>query len=49
MELKNMNNDVLQGQIDGDGSLKDFDSFRNNYAMVLVQLKEAGGQHVAFF
>ncbi|XP_031402656.1 protein ALWAYS EARLY 2-like isoform X1 [Punica granatum] len=44
MELRNLNNDVLQHQNDGDGSLKDSDSFKKHYATVLVQLKEAGGQ-----
>lgn len=44
MELRNMNNDVLDDQINGDGSLKDSESFKKHYATVLVQLKEAGGQ-----
>lgn len=48
MELRNLNNDVLQQQTDGDRSLKDSDSFKKHYAMVLVQLKEAGGQACGF-
>ncbi|XP_048133322.1 protein ALWAYS EARLY 2-like isoform X3 [Rhodamnia argentea] len=44
MELRNMNNDVLDDQINEDGSLKDSESFKKHYATVLVQLKEAGGQ-----
>ncbi|KAK4769563.1 hypothetical protein SAY86_027713 [Trapa natans] len=44
MELRNLNNDVIQQQTDGDRSVKDSDSFKKHYAMVLVQLKEAGGQ-----
>lgn len=48
MELRNMNNDVLDDQINGDGSLKDSESFKKHYATVLVQLKEAGGQACGF-
>lgn len=48
MELRNLNNDVLHQQIDGDRSLKDSDSFKKHYATVLVQLKEAGGQACGF-
>ncbi|KAK4748829.1 hypothetical protein SAY87_015415 [Trapa incisa] len=44
MELRNLNNDAMQQQTDGDRSIKDSDSFKKHYATVLVQLKEAGGQ-----
>ncbi|XP_056166610.1 protein ALWAYS EARLY 2-like isoform X2 [Syzygium oleosum] len=43
MELRNMNNDVLDDQINGDGSLKDSESFKKHYATAssaLVHLRE---------
>ncbi|XP_073053694.1 protein ALWAYS EARLY 3-like isoform X1 [Primulina eburnea] len=44
LELRNMNDDVLKHQKDDDVSLKDSDSFRKQYAAVLVQLNEANEQ-----
>ncbi|KZV24018.1 protein ALWAYS EARLY 3-like [Dorcoceras hygrometricum] len=44
LELRNMNDDVLKHQKDDDISLKDSESFRKQYAAVLVQLNEANEQ-----
>lgn len=39
-----MNEDVLENQKDGDGSLKESEQFKKQYAAVLVQLNEANEQ-----
>ncbi|CAA3020975.1 ALWAYS EARLY 3-like [Olea europaea subsp. europaea] len=44
LELGHMNEDVLENQKDGDGSLKESEQFKKQYAAVLVQLNEANEQ-----
>ncbi|CAI9762702.1 unnamed protein product [Fraxinus pennsylvanica] len=44
LELRRMNDDVLENQKDGDGSLKESEPFKKQYAAVLVQLNEANEQ-----
>ncbi|XP_011071459.1 protein ALWAYS EARLY 3 [Sesamum indicum] len=44
LELRQMNNDVLETQKDGGSSLKDSEPFKKQYAAVLVQLNEANEQ-----
>ncbi|CAI9776866.1 unnamed protein product [Fraxinus pennsylvanica] len=44
LELRRMNDDVLENQKDGDGSLKESEQFKKQYAAVLVQLNEANEQ-----
>ncbi|GAV63149.1 LOW QUALITY PROTEIN: DIRP domain-containing protein [Cephalotus follicularis] len=48
MELRNVNNTMLEDQYNGDGSLKDSEAFKKHYAMVLVQLKEASEKACGF-
>ncbi|CAL9190453.1 protein ALWAYS EARLY 2-like [Musa acuminata AAA Group] len=43
IELRNMNEEVSEKQKDGD-TIKDLDHFRKQYAMVLVQLRDANDQ-----
>ncbi|GFP81940.1 protein always early 3 [Phtheirospermum japonicum] len=43
-ELKRMNDDVLENQKDGDSPLKESESFKKQYAAVLIQLNEANEQ-----
>lgn len=43
-----MNNDMVEDQNGGGCPLKDSEPFRRQYAMVLVQLKEASGQACGF-
>ncbi|KAL3812853.1 hypothetical protein ACJIZ3_014121 [Penstemon smallii] len=44
LELRHMNDDVFENQKDGDGSLKDSESFKMQYAGVLIKLNEANEQ-----
>ncbi|KAL2506685.1 Protein ALWAYS EARLY 3 [Abeliophyllum distichum] len=44
LELRRMNDDVLENQKDGDGSLKESEPFKKQYAAVLIQLNEANEQ-----
>ncbi|KAI3522380.1 hypothetical protein L1887_00118 [Cichorium endivia] len=44
LELRRMNDDVLENQTDGDCSLQDSEAFKKQYAAVLVQLNEANAQ-----
>lgn len=44
LELKYMNDEVLDNQKDGDNALKDSEFFKKQYATVLIQLKEANDQ-----
>lgn len=44
LELKYMNDEVLENQKDGDNTLKDSEFFKKQYATVLIQLKEANDQ-----
>ncbi|KAL0367696.1 UNVERIFIED_CONTAM: protein ALWAYS EARLY 3 [Sesamum radiatum] len=44
LELRQMNNDVLETQKDGGSSLKDSEPFKKQYAAVLIQLNEANEQ-----
>lgn len=48
MELKNTNNDILESQNGGEGSLKDSEPLKKHIATVLVQLKEANDQACGF-
>lgn len=41
LELRRMNDDVLESQKDGDSPLKQSEPFRKQYAAVLMQLNEA--------
>lgn len=43
MELRHMNEEVSGKQKDGD-AIKDLEHFRKQYAMVLVQLRDANDQ-----
>lgn len=43
-ELRRMNDEVLESQKDGDNSLKDSESFKKQYAAVLLQLHEVNEQ-----
>ncbi|KAK6930448.1 DIRP domain, partial [Dillenia turbinata] len=43
-ELRHMNDEFLENQKDGDNSLKDSESFKKQYAAVLVQLNEVNEQ-----
>ncbi|GKU85492.1 hypothetical protein SLEP1_g162 [Rubroshorea leprosula] len=43
-ELRHMNDEVLENQKGGDNSLKDSDSFKKQYAAVLLQLNEINEQ-----
>ncbi|KAI8002837.1 Protein ALWAYS EARLY 3 [Camellia lanceoleosa] len=43
-ELRQMNDDVLESQRDGDDALKDSEPFKKQYAAVLVQLNEVNEQ-----
>ncbi|CAL5347002.1 unnamed protein product [Camellia sinensis] len=45
-ELRQMNDDVLESQRDGDDALKDSEPFKKQYAAVLVQLNEVNEQVV---
>ncbi|GER55920.1 hypothetical protein STAS_33618 [Striga asiatica] len=44
IELKRMNDDVLENQKDGGSPLKESESFKKQYAAVLIQLNEANEQ-----
>ncbi|KAI3459287.1 hypothetical protein Pfo_015950 [Paulownia fortunei] len=44
LELRRLNDDVLENQKDGDSSLKDYEPFKKQYAAVLIQLNEANEQ-----
>ncbi|KAL8244693.1 hypothetical protein R6Q59_010951 [Mikania micrantha] len=44
IELRRMNDDVLENQTVGDFALKDSEAFKKQYAAVLVQLNEANAQ-----
>lgn len=44
LELRRMNDDVLQNQKDGDSPLKDSGPFKKDYAAVLIQLSEVNDQ-----
>ncbi|KAI3469413.1 hypothetical protein Pfo_026076 [Paulownia fortunei] len=44
IELRRMNDDVLENQKEGDSPLKDSEPFKKQYAAVLVQLNEANEQ-----
>lgn len=44
LELRHMNDDVLENQKDGDSPLKDSEPFKKQYAAVLIQLNEANEQ-----
>ncbi|KAF5184492.1 Always early [Thalictrum thalictroides] len=44
LELRHMNDEVLEKQKDGDNALKDSELFKKQYATVLIQLKEANDQ-----
>lgn len=44
IELRRMNDDVLENQTVGDYALKDSDAFKKQYAAVLVQLNVANVQ-----
>lgn len=43
-ELRRMNDEVLENQKGGDNSIKDSDSFKKQYAAVLLQLNEVNEQ-----
>ncbi|CAA0841712.1 Protein ALWAYS EARLY 3, partial [Striga hermonthica] len=44
IELKRMNDDMLENQKDGGSPLKESESFKKQYAAVLIQLNEANEQ-----
>ncbi|KAL1548484.1 protein ALWAYS EARLY 3-like isoform X2 [Salvia divinorum] len=44
LELRRMNDDVVQSQKDGDSHLKESEPFKKQYAAVLIQLNEANDQ-----
>nr|DAD33388.1 TPA_asm: hypothetical protein HUJ06_012239 [Nelumbo nucifera] len=44
LELRHMNDEVLENQKGGDNSLKDSDPFKKQYATVILQLQEANDQ-----
>ena len=43
-ELKRLNDEVLENQINGDNLLKDSENFKKQYAAVLLQLNEVNEQ-----
>ncbi|XP_022851476.1 protein ALWAYS EARLY 3-like isoform X2 [Olea europaea var. sylvestris] len=49
LELRRMNDDVLENQKDGDDSLKESEPIKKQYATVLVQLNEANEQSIILF